>query len=160
MSQMKDIFYSGTFAGETSSLNACEATIDFLIKNNSIKKNIQKGEFFRGKINKIIKKYNLENIISLEGHSSWIFLVIKNTNKKINSEVIKIFIRQELIKRKILFLGSFNITHSHTHKNLSDTIKVIENIFSFISKNFVDLERYVYIKLQKNIFEVRKSTRS
>ena len=30
--QMKDIFYSGTFAGETSSLNACEATIDFLKK--------------------------------------------------------------------------------------------------------------------------------
>ena len=77
MSQMKDIFYSGTFAGETSSLNACEETIDFLKNNNSISKNIKKGNFLKKKINNIINQNNLENILSLTGHETWLFLNVK-----------------------------------------------------------------------------------
>ena len=153
---MDKIFYSGTFAGEISSLTACNATIDFIVKNKSISKNLKKGKFLKEAINKIIYKYNLESFISLEGHETWLFLVIKKNNK-VNPEDIKAFIRQELIKKRILFLGSFNITHSHNYNDLKKTIMEMEKIFYFINKNLNNIKRFVYIKLQKNIFEVRKS---
>ena len=156
MSQMKDIFYSGTFAGETSSLNACEATIDFLKNNNSISKNIKKGNFLKKKINNIINQNNLENILSLTGHETWLFLNVKKI-KNINPELVKAYIRQELIKNKVLFLGSFNITHSHTYKDLLHTIKIFEKILRFLGKNITKLEKFLYIKLPKNIFQIRKS---
>ena len=156
MSQMKDIFYSGTFAGETSSLNACEATIDFLKNNNSISKNIKKGNFLKKKINNIINQNNLEKILSLTGHETWLFLNVKKINN-INPELVKAYIRQELIKNKVLFLGSFNITHSHTYKDLLHTIKIFEKILKFLGKNITKLEKFLYIKLPKNIFQIRKS---
>ena len=156
MKYMDKIFYSGTFAGEISSLSACNATIDFIVKNKSISKNLKKGKFLKEAINKIIYKYNLESFISLEGHETWLFLVIKKNNK-VNPEDIKAFIRQELIKKRILFLGSFNITHSHNYNDLKKTIMEMEKIFYFINKNLNNIKRFVYIKLQKNIFEVRKS---
>ena len=156
MKYMDKIFYSGTFAGEISSLTACNATIDFIVKNKSISKNLKKGKFLKEEINKIIYKYNLESFISLEGHETWLFLVIKKNNK-VNPEDIKAFIRQELIKKRILFLGSFNITHSHNYNDLKKTIMEMEKIFYFINKNLNNIKRFVYIKLQKNIFEVRKS---
>ena len=156
MRKMTDIFYSGTFAGETSSLNACDATIDFLIKNNDIYKNKKKGLFLKKKLNFLIRKNKLEKLIHLSGHETWLFLNVKKT-KNINPDIMKAFIRQELIKNKILFLGSFNITYSHTIEDLSHTIKIFDGILKFISKNLKNIEKFLYIKLPKNIFQVRKS---
>jgi len=156
MHKMTEIFYSGTFAGETSSLNACDATIDFLIKNNAIYKNKKKGLFLKKKLNFLIRKNKLEKLIYLSGHETWLFLNVKKT-KNINPDIMKAFIRQELIKNKILFLGSFNINYSHTIKDLSHTIKIFEGILKFISKNLTNIEKFLYIKLPKNIFQVRKS---
>ena len=101
MSQMKDIFYSGTFAGETA-LNACEATIDFLKIIIQFLKH-KKGNFLKKKINSIINQNNLENILSLTGHETWLFLNVKKI-KNINPELVKAYIRQELIKIKFYFL--------------------------------------------------------
>lgn len=156
MKSMDKIFYSGTFAGEISSLSACNATIDFIIKNNSISKNIKKGIFLKKEINRLISKYNLQNYISLEGHETWLFLIIKENNRA-NPEDIKAYIRQELIKKKILFLGSFNITYSHNYNDLKKTIIEIEKIFHSLNKNLHKIKKSIYIKLKRNIFEVRKS---
>jgi glutamate-1-semialdehyde 2,1-aminomutase len=156
MKHMDKIFYSGTFAGEISSLYACNATIDFMIKNRSISKNLKKGIFIKNAINKLIISNNLQNYISLEGHETWLFLTIKN-NIKVKPELIKAYIRQELIKKRILFLGSFNITYSHNYNDLRKTITEIDKIFYFLNKNLHEIRKFVHIKLQKNIFEIRKS---
>ena len=159
MTQMNKIFYSGTFAGEISSLFACYATINFMLKNKSITKNIKKGIFLKNAINKIIINNNLQDYISLGGHATWLFLVVKQNNK-VKSEFIKTYIRQELIKKKILFLGSFNITHSHNYKDLRKTIQEIEKIFSFLGKNLPYIRKFIHTELPKNIFEVRKPTKN
>ena len=156
MKHMDKIFYSATFYGEISSLYACDATIDFIIKNRYISKNLKKGIFLKKAINKLIVRNNLQNYISLEGHETWLFLVIQQ-NTKIKPELIKAYIRQELIKNKILFLGSFNLTHSHTYKDLALTIKFFESILRFLSKNIKNIQEYLYIDLPKNIFQIRKS---
>ena len=65
---------------------------------------------------------------------------------------MKAFIRQELIKNKILFLGSFNITYSHTIEDLSHTIKIFDGILKFISKNLKNIEKISYISNCQKIF--------
>ena len=115
-----------------------------------------KGIFIKNAINKLIISNNLQNYISLEGHETWLFLTIKD-NIKVKPELIKAYIRQELIKKRILFLGSFNITYSHNYNDLKKTITEIEKIFYFLNKNLHEIRKFVHIKLQKNIFEVRKS---
>ena len=87
MSQMKDIFYSGNSLVRL--LPKHEATIDFLKNNNSISKNIKKGNFLKKKINNIINQNNLENILSLTGHETWLFLNVKIKN--INQELVSIY---------------------------------------------------------------------
>ena len=157
MKQMSQIFYSGTFAGEISSLAACESTIDFLIKNNSIAKNIKKGKFLKKELEKIINKHNLNKMLIIDGHYTWLFLRIQNY-KNFNTKVINAYIRQELVFNKILFLVSFNITHSHTYNDLKKLIKILDQIFSFIENNIQSIGKYVKTKISKNVFEIRKTS--
>lgn len=155
MKHMSKIFYSGTFAGEIASLSACEATIDFLLKEKSISKNIVKGKFLKTELQKIINKRKLSKVLSIDGHSSWLFLRVLDY-KNYNTQAIMAYIRQELIINKILFLGSFNITHSHTLGDIKKLIKYLDQIFYFIEKKIDSIDQFVKIKYSKNVFEIRK----
>ena len=154
MKFMDKIFYSGTFAGEIVSLSASYETIKFMIKNKSINKNIENGLYFKDKFNSIIKKYKLENYISLSGHPSWLFLKITNVNDDLKKK-IKGIIMQQLIYNKVLFIGSFNINYSHTKNDIDYLLKIIEKTVILISINFKNLGKILYIKLPKTLFKIR-----
>ena len=101
MKNFDKVFYSGTFGGETVSLEACMQTIKFLKKNRSIEKNIKKGQYLMNKFNKISKFYGLNEKIFLSGHPSWPFLMIKNFSDT-NQRSIKTFIMESLSKYTFL----------------------------------------------------------
>ena len=129
---MEKIFFSGTFAGEVSSLAAGKATIDFMQKNNVISKNYKKGLFLQKNIKKLLIENNLENLIQIDGHPSWLFLRVNEESKY--AKDIMLFVRQELIRSKILFLGSFNISYAHEMKDLKKVVKEFSKILPFIKK--------------------------
>lgn len=155
MKYMDKIFYSGTFGGETLSLEACKQTIDYLKKNNSIKKNINKGKLLMKEFNILSDKYNLDKYIELSGHPSWPFLKIKNINDKKKMQ-IKTFFMQEYILNNILFIGTFNINASHTIKDIKNLIKVSSKIFEKLNKNIDNLNKIIITKVPKPLFQVRK----
>lgn len=155
MKFMDKIFYSGTFTGETLSLEACKQTILFIQKNKCIEKNIKKGILLQRETSYIIKKYKLDNYIELSGHPTWLFLKIKNLNVK-QTMTIKIFIMHQLILNNILFLGTFNINASHNLKNIRKVIKILDLAFLRVSKNINTIDSLTEIKVPKPLFTVRK----
>ncbi len=77
MMLMEDIFFSGTFAGETLSLAAAKATLNQL-QNNSILKHIHNmGQtLIEGGVNNIIEQYKAHDWLSICGHPSWSFFLL------------------------------------------------------------------------------------
>jgi len=157
MKNMEKIFYSGTFLGETVSLTACKETILFQKKNSVIKKNFNLGKILFNKIKKLITKYKLQNSITISGHNCWLFLRYINKSKNKNKN-LKEYIFQELIQNKILFLGAFNISFSHTLKDILFFLKSLDSIFSNINKIGVnDLKKHILIKSKKNLLSIRRN---
>jgi len=154
MNQISKVFFSGTFGGETLSLSACKQTIKFLIINNTINKNILKGEKIKAILNAHLKKNNLENVLEFDGHPTWLFLKIKSS-PKMKSSLIRAYIMQEMSENNILFLGSINLQHSHTMKNINYIIKIFKKIFDKIQMNKENLKKITYYKIAKPLFKVR-----
>ena len=153
MKKINKIFFSGTFAGETLSLQAGISTIKYMKKYKTVKKVNGLGLFFLKKMKKILKKYKLENHISLTGHPNWLFL--NYISKKYNKNLLKSFVMQELIKEKILFLGTFNFNSSFTKKDINHIVNSFEKIFKKIDIYGEKLNKFTYYKLLKPIFSVR-----
>ncbi len=157
MEKVNKIFFSGTFLGETLSLEACKSTILFQNYKKTIHQNIKKGKKIFFSLKSSIKKNNLEKYLDITGHYSWLFLRYLS-KKNVENYLIKTFIFQELIKNKILFLGSFNINYSHNGKNIKFIIKTFDNIFNNIRKiGIKNLNKFIYIKQSKNLMKIRKN---
>ena len=71
------------------------------------------------------------------------------------NENIKNYIKQELINNKILFIGSFNINHSTSKKDLEKIAKIFIKIFSKIKDNIYQLNKLIVIDKPKVKFAVR-----
>ena len=154
MNTTENIFFSSTFGGETLSLISCLETIQFMKKNKSINKNNKFGKKIKNELNKYLKTLNLTDLIELSGHPTWLFLKIKEI-KGSSTNLIKSYIYQEMVKNKILFLGSININYSFTEKNILKIIKVFKKIFYNIKLNQNNLINKTYYKLPESIFKVR-----
>ena len=156
MKRMNEIFFSGTFGGEISSLLAAKYTINFIIKNQVIKKNINKGIYLKKELNSLIKKHYLSDIIELSGDPTWLFMLVKK-NKFISPSHLKEYIKKELINYKIIFLGSFNLNHSHNLKNLKYIVNCFNHILRKISQNKNNLKKFIKIKKTYQVFSIRKN---
>ena len=153
MKSLEKVFFSGTFGGETLSLISCLETIKFLKNKKAIDKNVKFGSIIYDSLNSYLKELNIDDILELSGHPTWLFLKIKGNSS--DQKIIRSFIFQEMIKNKILFLGSFNINYSFNINNIYKIIKVFKNIFLKIKLNKTSLNKITYYKLPEPIFKVR-----
>ena len=117
MKLMEEIFFSGTFGGETLSLIAAKETI-LRMKNNEILPAIHEvGKYLENGVNKIIDDNDI-NWFRLVGHDSWKILVI-DANE--NTQLYKSILIQEMIQQGILVIGSHNISYAFK-KNHADIV--------------------------------------
>jgi len=112
MYEMENIFFSGTFGGETLSLCAALATIEKIQKHKVIDHLWRVGEDIATKVSAMIMEHNLEQVIQLQGYAPWkiINFIAVDT---ISSFDIKTFFIQEMLKRGILISASHNICFAH-----------------------------------------------
>jgi glutamate-1-semialdehyde 2,1-aminomutase len=76
MMLMEDIFFSGTFAGETLSLAATKATLNFMEQHNVVAHITAMGEKLQTGLAQQIKQLHAQRWLSLSGHAVWSFLNI------------------------------------------------------------------------------------
>jgi len=156
MKKVEDVFFSGTFGGETLSLAAANTIIDKYRKENVIEHLNEIGKYLLNQLNLLIKDQNLEEYFSTSGHPSWSFLHIKERDKY-NSFEIKTFFLQETLKRGIITLGTHNLSYSHTKKDVDVLIKVYDAVLPMIKhhvNNHTLLEN-THCETLKPLFKVR-----
>ena len=134
MKLVEDIFFSGTFGGETLSLAAASAVIDKYKKLQVVEHFVEVGNYLLEGLNKLISENGLADIVSVSGHPSWSFIHIKE-NKKYSSFEINTFFLQEMFKRGKLTLGTHNLSYSHNKTEVNELLKVYAEVFPMIKRN-------------------------
>jgi glutamate-1-semialdehyde 2,1-aminomutase len=134
MQKVEDIFFSGTFGGETLSLSAASRIIDKYKKEQVTGYFSEVGTYLLEQLNQLINDKNLGDIFWTSGHPSWSFLHIKEQEEYGVFEV-KTFFLQEMFKRGILTLGSHNISFSHTKEIVNQLLKVYAEVLPMVEEN-------------------------
>jgi len=133
MKKVEDIFFSGTFGGETLSLASAKVIIDKYKKYNVVKYFEEVGTDLSMRLNQLIDDNDLNDVFWTSGHPSWIFLHIKE-QKRYNVLEIKTFFLQEMLKQGVLTLGAHNLSFSHTKKDIDKLIKVYQEVLPLIKQ--------------------------
>ena len=100
MKNCNKIFFSSTFGGETLSLVAAISVIDYMKKNNVIKKIYDLGTKIILEINNHLNKEKID-YIKIKGHPSWSFFLFDDY-KKYSKETLKTFFLEKYIENGLL----------------------------------------------------------
>ncbi len=156
MNIVEDIFFSGTFGGETLSIAAAIASIDKYKKHNVVAHLETQGKKIIKGTENLIEKNSLSNYLSISGHPSWSFINFL-PNKKIPPLSIKTLFIQEVLKRGIYALGSHNLSYSHTNQDIKKLLSCYKEVFSILAQalNKGDISKYLECDPIKPLFKVR-----
>ena len=115
----KDVFFFTTFGGETLSLAASIACIEF-IRDHDVTGHIARlGQELLDGLNGLIEYHNLA-CVSVSGYP---FRTIMNFSASAGHPLeMKTLLQQELIQRGILWAGTHNLCFSHTQEDVRYTL--------------------------------------
>lgn len=156
MMLMEEIFFSFTFGGETLSLAAANIVLDKIQREPVVETLFERGSYLIHKINQLILKHELKDILSISGHPAWSFLVFKDAKPYTSLEIKTLWI-QEILKRGILCFGSHNLSYSHSEADIAKILEVYDGVFELLSKNILENSFYMALKCEpiKPLFTVR-----
>ena len=155
MNKMSEIFFSGTFGGESLSLAASIATIDKIKKKNVIKRLWSTGSQILKHINLEIKNFKLESLIDVKGKEPWSLVNFKSS-KKLDKFQLKYIFMKNMAANGVLTLGTNNICFAHSVKDINKIKKAYSNTFSLINEIIYQNRKYNFRSI-KPIFSVRKN---
>lgn len=137
MMLMEDVFYSGTFAGETAALAAANVVLN-KVKNEGVCQHLHDlGSELKSRLQNLICAHQLEEYVDCVGHPSWSFATFKGTDK-ITPFEMKTLYMQEMFKAGVLTLGSHNLSFAHTSAHID---KLLESYDYFFKKLAECIER-------------------
>jgi len=156
MQTVEDVFFSGTFGGETLSLAAANAVVDKYKKAKVVEHFSKVGGYLIQQLNQLIDIENLNDIFEVSGHPSWSFLHTK-AQKSYSVFEIKTYFLQEMLKRGIITLGTHNLSFSHTEADIDNLIKVYAKVLPAIKQHIDNqtLLENVHGEILKPLFKVR-----
>jgi glutamate-1-semialdehyde aminotransferase len=155
MKEMEEIFFSGTFGGETLSIAAAIAVIDKMQNENVIDSLWDKGEFLSVEVNKLIKEYGLSAAVCLKGKSPWIILNFQDYGDWNGFEIKTLYIL-EMLKNGILTQGTHNVCYAHDQHDLDEIIIAYRNTFVILREALKhNTEKYLPCPAIMPVFKVR-----
>lgn len=131
MKQLKEVFYSMTFGGETASLRAAIETIKELQQKKVLKKIWRLGKILRDGINQAIRETGVPAV--LIGNPPRSEIIFKDSDGN-PSLLIKSLFLQETVKREILFGVPIYISYSHSEADIKKTITACREAFKIIKQ--------------------------
>lgn len=133
MGLMEEIFFSGTFGGETLSLAAASAVLDKLQRENIPDQLEHRGRVLQDGLQALIEDQGLADVFSISGHPSWSFLHVASTEHCTDAE-IKTLLLQELFAGGILFLGSHNLSAAHSTQDIDQLLAVYRKLLPRLTR--------------------------
>jgi glutamate-1-semialdehyde 2,1-aminomutase len=156
MKEMEEIFFSGTFGGELLSLAAAKVVLERHKSQNVSSELDSIGKNLKEKVEEIIRECDLENVLGLSGHPSWVFLNWSAVGDY-SVEEIKTFFMQEMFKRGVLILNTHNISLAFSKKDLKVVLKAYSETLHALSEaiNLQNLRERLEVKPLIPLFKVR-----
>lgn len=156
MQVLDQVFFSGTFGGETLSMAAALACLKKYKTINGVEIIHGLGASLKHEINTMFKDVGIENVISIKGEDWWPIIGITHDD----SATLKMLIRQELARNGIIQGNSFNLMTAHmddvvynqTLESWHNVAQALESILS--SKNPV--KSFLVSEKKQLQFQVRK----
>jgi glutamate-1-semialdehyde aminotransferase len=131
MQELNDIFFSMTFAGETTSMSAAIATIKEIKEKGVIEYIWRQGEKLRKGLQKIAKETEVK--MEVPGNPTRSGLVFRDLNNNESLDMKSLFL-QETVKRGILFGGPVYISFSHTDEDINRTLEASYEALEILKK--------------------------
>lgn len=134
MRLMDDIFFSGTFGGETLSLAAGISVINKMKSEPVIPHLWDFGQKLAERIQSCIEFYNLTSAIKLNGYAPWKILSFHDFNH-FSSQSIKTFFQKLMIENGVLILGSHNICYAMKEAELDEIVAAYEKTLDKLKRS-------------------------
>lgn len=156
MREMEDIFYSGTFGGETLSIAAAISVINKMQNEPVIDTLWRTGEKLLRGIRQRIKIHKLTEVITITGNPTWLILGFNN-HSKASSAAIKTLYTIEMLRNGVLTQGGHNISYSHSENDVLSILRSYDLVFSKISEELSTgmLIKNLPVPAIEPIFQVR-----
>lgn len=156
MKEMEEIFFSGTFGGETLSIAAALATINKIEKEGVIDHLWSYGKDLSDSINKVIARYGLQKVIELRGMPCWKLLQFTD-HENGSADMIKTLFMQEMIKHGILINGALNISGAFGSVEKVKILEAFESALQSIAKGLQSdtVQSLLECKTIQPLFKVR-----
>jgi glutamate-1-semialdehyde 2,1-aminomutase len=156
MMLMEDIFFSGTFAGETLSLAATKAAL-IKINNQNILAHIHTlGEQLLEGLQQILTDMGKPNWLNLCGHPSWSFLQILDCAPYSCWQLKSLFL-QEMTQRGMLLGGGHNLNYSHQSSDINALLTAYSEVLPLLAKTISkqNFEQTFHGEVLQPLFKVR-----
>jgi glutamate-1-semialdehyde aminotransferase/spore coat polysaccharide biosynthesis protein SpsF (cytidylyltransferase family) len=156
MSEMEEVFFSGTFGGEALSLAAAIAVIDKMRKEPVIETLARTGETLATGVRERIAKNGLDGVLSINGHPSWKLLRFTDQPQARKEAIRTLFIR-EMLRNGVLILGSHNICYAHGTNEVAHVLSAYDQALATIAKALAsgNVDQVLGIPPIEPIFRVR-----
>ncbi len=156
MHLMEEIFFSFTFGGELLSLAAASATMKLLRREPVLAHLASQGKTILAETRKIIEDSGVHTFLDIKGHPSWAFLLIKDHNGFSQMEIKTLFL-QEMFRRGILVLNTFNMSYSHGDSEVNAMLKACREVFPILNDavNEKKMAQHLLVPSLELLFKVR-----
>jgi glutamate-1-semialdehyde 2,1-aminomutase len=132
MKVVEDIFFSGTFGGETLSLAAAKAVLHKLKREPVLETLKLRGQKIIDGVNQLIAELDMAQLVGISGHPSWSFLAFKAAAEFSAVEIKTLFI-QEVFKRGVYTLGTHNLSYAHSDTDIDQLLTCYREVFGMIA---------------------------
>lgn len=134
MKGMEEIFFSGTFFGETLSLATCLAVIEKMEQFPVLNHVWNFGKELKNRVNLLINKNNLNKTLKLKGKDPWVLLEFFDRNKFNKFDIITFF-KKNMIQNGVLISGSHNVCYAHNDLDMDVILNAYDYTLSKLKKS-------------------------
>ena len=158
MRLMEDIFYSGTFGGETLSLAAAIATIDKIEKEGH-RPSVGDRRRTHDAGNGAHRSAGLSDASGLVGAAPWAILTFKDHGKA-SKEAIKTLFLREMIAAGVLINASHNVCFAHTAADIARVLAAYDHALAVLREALDrgDIDRRLGNQVIRPVFSVRAAS--
>ena len=133
MQEFDTVFFSFTFGGETLSLAASLAVLEFMEKEKVIEKLWDTGQALKDKTTSLISRHGLEDFMECVGYAPRTIITFQHP--EMDPLVLKTLWQQEVIAEGILSNANHNICYSHDENDVEFTLGIYDKTLGRIKSH-------------------------
>jgi glutamate-1-semialdehyde 2,1-aminomutase len=156
MQSFEEVFFSGTFGGETLSLAAASATLDRIEQDGIPAYLAELGTRLQGGLGDLLADSVVGEVFAIGGHPSWTFLRIREAVGEAGAAV-RTLLLQELFAEGLLCFGSHNLSAAHCAADIDRLLDVYAHLLPRVARAVRDgrLTDLLRVEPLQPVFRVR-----